>query len=218
MTDKGKNARIPKQKRAVETRRHIIQVAKSLFSRKGLHGTNSREIAAEAGISVGAFYSYFDDKKVLLLEVLKLHLEQFLVKAFLQEKMGVFDGLGKKEVIGNIIRRAIDAYDHSPEFHRETLVLRYSDPDVKRLYDEAKALELNYTLSILNLFKDDLRIENLEAAAFIVHGAIEKAAHSTQLLGPDIDRELVLDELADMVSTYLFKPSQEDTDGLSPSS
>lgn len=218
MTDKSRNARIPKQKRAVETRRHIIRVAKSLFSRKGLHGTNSREIAAEAGISVGAFYSYFADKKVLLLEVLKLHLEQFLVKAFLQEKMGVFDGLGKKEIIGNIIRSAIDAYDHSPEFHRETLVLRYSDPDVKRLYDEAKALELSYILSILNLFRDDLRIENLEAAAFVVHGAMEKTAHSTQFLEPDIDRELVLDELADMISTYLFKPSQEHTNGLSPSS
>ncbi|MBW1896860.1 MAG: TetR/AcrR family transcriptional regulator [Deltaproteobacteria bacterium] len=207
MTGKRKNTRIPKQKRAVETRNHIIQVAKLLFSRKGLHGTNSREIAAEAGISVGAFYSYFADKKVLLLEVLKLHLEQFLVKAFLQEKMGVFDGLEKKEIIYNVITRIIGAYDHSPEFHRETLVLRYSDPDVKRLYDEAKALELNYTLSILKLFQEDLRIENLEAAAFVVHGAIEKAAHSIQLLGPDIDQELVLDELSDMISAYLFKSS-----------
>jgi AcrR family transcriptional regulator len=213
-----KNTRIPKQKRAVETRRHIIHVAKALFSRKGLHGTNSREIAAEAGISVGAFYSYFTDKKVLLLEVLKLHLEQFLVRALYREKMGVFDGLGKKEIISNIIRSAIDAYDHSPEFHRETLVLRYSDPDVKRLYDEAKALELKYILSILNLFRDDLRIENLEAAAFVVHAAMEKTAHSTQFLAPDIDRELVLDELADMISTYLFKPSQEGTDALSPTS
>ena len=142
-----------------------------------------------------------------MLEVLKLHLEQFLVKAFLQEKMGVFDGLEKKEIIYNVIKRTIGAYDHSPAFHRETLVLRYSDPDVKRLYDEAKALELNYTLSILKIFEEDLRIENLEAAAFVVHGAIEKAAHSIHLLGPDIDQELVLDELSDMISTYLFKSS-----------
>jgi len=205
MGTKIKKMRVPKQKRALETRNHIIKIAKHLISRKGFHGTNSREIAAEAGISIGSFYTYFPDKKVLLLEILKLHIENFMMNAFFQEKIGIFDGLGKKEIFCNLIKRVINAYNHSPEFHRETLALRYSDPDVKKLFDKAKALELKYIISLLKIFEEDLRIKNMEAAAFVIHSAVEKVAHSIQLLGTEIDKDSILDELSDMINTYLFK-------------
>ena len=204
MKGKTKKSSAPKQKRAVATRNNIMEVAKSLFASKGYYGTNSREIATEAGLSIGSFYSYFKNKKVLLLEILKLHTEQFIIRSFVQEQLGVFDGVGKKEIIYNYINRIINAYDHSSEFHRETLVLRYSDPDVKKIYDEAKVFELNHTIAILKLFGDDLRIKNFEAAAFVVHGAIEKAAHSIQLSESKIDKEMVLNELSDMIFRYLF--------------
>ena len=205
MGGKIKKTRVPKQKRAFETRNHIIKIAKHLISRKGFHGTNSREIAAQAGISIGCFYSYFADKKVLLIEILKQHIEQFMIRAFVQEKIGIFDGLENKKIFYNLIKRVIDAYSHSPEFHRETLVLRYSDPDVKKIFDEQKALEIKYIISILKIFEDQLRIKNLEAAAFVIHGATEKVAHSIQLTEHKIDEAILLDELSDMVVSYLFK-------------
>ena len=55
--------RVPQQKRGIETRNHIVEAARVLFSRDGFNGTNAKEIAAEAGVSVGSFYAYFKDKK-----------------------------------------------------------------------------------------------------------------------------------------------------------
>ncbi len=68
----NRKVRIPRQKRGIETKGRIIQAARGLFSRKGFHGTNSKEIASAAGVSIGSFYSYFQDKKALFLEVWKI--------------------------------------------------------------------------------------------------------------------------------------------------
>ena len=68
--------RTPKQQRGIETRKQIIKTAFKLFAEKGIHGTNSTEIAQKAGISIGSFYSYFKNKKVLLLEMLEGYVEE----------------------------------------------------------------------------------------------------------------------------------------------
>lgn len=43
-------------------RQHIIDAAYRCFARKGFHQTTMREIYAEAGLSPGAIYHYFDSK------------------------------------------------------------------------------------------------------------------------------------------------------------
>lgn len=47
-------------------RRQIIDAARTCFIRNGFHQTSMQEIIAEAGLSVGAFYSYFKSKEDLI--------------------------------------------------------------------------------------------------------------------------------------------------------
>jgi len=54
-----------KQKRKQE----IINAAIYLFSTKGYHRTNIRDIAQKAGISTGTFYIYYPNKRELFIEV-----------------------------------------------------------------------------------------------------------------------------------------------------
>lgn len=56
----------PKQQRSIEKREHIKKTALDLFSTKGYHKTTTNEIAKQAGIPVGSFYTYFQDKTALL--------------------------------------------------------------------------------------------------------------------------------------------------------
>jgi DNA-binding transcriptional regulator YbjK len=49
----NKKTRIPRQNRSVQTRDKIIIAALELFSEKGFHSTNSKEITARAGVSIG---------------------------------------------------------------------------------------------------------------------------------------------------------------------
>jgi phage protein U len=49
---------------------------------------------------------------------------------------------------------------------------------------------------------------NLNAATFIVHGAVEKAAHSIQLSRSELDKNALIEELSEIISTYLFSEKE----------
>jgi len=54
------------QDEAVEkNQRKIEEAAQSLFTRQGYHGTSVREIALEAGVSIGNIYNYYRTKEEL---------------------------------------------------------------------------------------------------------------------------------------------------------
>ena len=59
------DTRIPRQERSIGKKLQITEAGLKLFSEKGYHNTNTKEIAAEAGVSVGTFYAYFEDKNQL---------------------------------------------------------------------------------------------------------------------------------------------------------
>ena len=72
--------------RIAENRRALESAALSLFTAKGFHGTNIREIAEKAGLSVGAMYSYYPNKEALFVGVVhrsEQHLSDLRAKMFL---------------------------------------------------------------------------------------------------------------------------------------
>lgn len=60
-----------KQANAQSKESRIIQAATLLFSEKGYHHSSTRQIAKSAGVSEGTVFNYFDNKSVLLEEVIK---------------------------------------------------------------------------------------------------------------------------------------------------
>jgi AcrR family transcriptional regulator len=53
--------------RAEDTRRRIYEVALELFREKGFEQTTMRDIAARAGVALGAAYYYFSSKEAIVL-------------------------------------------------------------------------------------------------------------------------------------------------------
>ena len=205
MEHKNKKVRIPQQKRGIETRKRIIQAARQLFSRKGFHGTNSKEIAAEAGVSIGSFYSYFQDKKSLFLEVLKEHNDQIVEKIFRRKDDKPFYGGDGKELIYSLIESGLAAHDLSPEFHREALSMRYSDPEVEKFFSRTEGLVQEQLISLFKSMGDKLRVKDLRAAAAVVIGAFEEVVHTIRIFQSRVNEKRLVNELADMISSYLFK-------------
>jgi len=52
--------------KVLEKKREILTAASRVFRRQGVSGTGMREIAAEAGMTVGNLYYYFENKQALL--------------------------------------------------------------------------------------------------------------------------------------------------------
>jgi AcrR family transcriptional regulator len=62
--------RLTRQERQAQTRAALLDAAARVFVRRGLQGSSVEEIAAEAGFTRGAFYSNFESKEQLFVELL----------------------------------------------------------------------------------------------------------------------------------------------------
>jgi AcrR family transcriptional regulator len=56
-----------KTKKGEETRRRVQDAALALFREKGFDATTMRDVAAAAGLSLGAAYHYFDSKEAIVM-------------------------------------------------------------------------------------------------------------------------------------------------------
>jgi AcrR family transcriptional regulator len=62
--------RLTRKEKQAETRAGLLDAAERVFLRRGLQGSSVEEIAAEAGFTRGAFYSNFESKDELFVELL----------------------------------------------------------------------------------------------------------------------------------------------------
>ena len=60
-----------RQREALETRKRIVEASKKLISERGFDGISMDDIAAEAGVSKGSFYTYFKHKEDIIYELNK---------------------------------------------------------------------------------------------------------------------------------------------------
>jgi len=66
-----KRERLTHAQRKEQTRERLFEAARTMFVKKGLAATSVEDIAEAAGYTRGAFYSNFDGKPELLLELLR---------------------------------------------------------------------------------------------------------------------------------------------------
>jgi AcrR family transcriptional regulator len=192
--------RIPRQKRSMERKVRIKEAARELFAAKGINGTSSNEIARHAGVSIGTFYSYYENKRALFLEILKEHLETFITDIYPLEPDYSID---LRDIIRELIQKAFSVFDQHPSFHKEALVLKFSDPDVKRLFDEVEKDQLEIISSIIRPYCRNRNRENLLEVSKVMHSAVENIAHSVKFLDSDLDRKRLIDELTEMIYHYV---------------
>lgn len=77
----------------------IRDAAARLFGQRGFHGTGMRDIAEEAGVSIGAVYHYFPSKEEVCLAVLRQEYDRLLGEA-----QGLWqEGLSAPEVVRRVV-------------------------------------------------------------------------------------------------------------------
>lgn len=208
MAPKKKVVRIPKQDRSIETKKVIMETAKRLFSKKGIHNTNSNEIAIEAGVSIGSFYAYFTDKNAVLREILGDFQECFFSEIFGQENDALFKELTTEEILHVLIEKAFQAFDIATDFQRATYLLRYTDPDVKEIFDASEKREMEYIAVILDYLqneKDDVKIRDTSVTALLIHSSVAESARRIKFLKQERDQDYIISELVRLVYGYIKK-------------
>jgi AcrR family transcriptional regulator len=192
--------RIPRQKRSRERKVRIKEAARELFAAKGINGTSSNEIARHAGVSIGTFYSYYGNKRDLFLEILREHLETFVTNIYTLKPDYSID---LRDNIREHIRKAFSVFDQHPSFHKEALVLKFSDRDVKRLFDEVEKEQLDIISSIIRPYCRNRDPEDLREVSKVMHSAVENIAHAVKFLDSKLNRKRLIDELTEMIFHYV---------------
>lgn len=139
-----KTIRQPQQERSNEKKQKIINASYELFAEVGYYNANTQEIAKRAGVSTGIVYSYFKDKRDILLYVLKIYIDK-VTEPFEALWENVTAPLDIGEIATAYIDATIKAHKDNSHLHSALHALEGSDKEVN---EEFLSLQDKITKSV----------------------------------------------------------------------
>ncbi len=192
------------QKRSRATVDVLVEATARILVREGFDKASTNRIAEVAGVSVGSLYQYFPCKEALVAAVIERH-QQAIMQAVRGELADLM-ALPVAAAMRRLVAVAVKAHRVDPRLHR---VLAEQIPRVGKLEELETFSRENFTLfrRYLDLHRDELRVDDLELAAFICVTAIEALTHNAVLHhGQALSggaMESLIDEGARLVGGYL---------------
>ena len=194
----------PKQKRADEKKRRILDAALELFSVYGFHGTTAKAIASEAGVATGSFYRYFRDKKAVFLAVCLRMEEELGGRIFEFGRQMREEYHSEQEILTSMIRFAVAGHHRNKAFHREVLAMQILDTDVAAWTRSREERLLSALSGFLQPMHSSYHVKDLEAAVELIYYAIEEVCHRAVLFDSPVGEERLVKGLQEMLLRYLF--------------
>lgn len=113
---------IPKSKKAIATKKRILESAKLLFMKNGIHGTSVQEIVRGANVAKGTFYLYYETKEDVVLNFFEDSMKMILGNI---EKIPLMDV--SKESVNVLIDRIIDEVEKNMKMMKLLHEARFND-------------------------------------------------------------------------------------------
>jgi len=215
--------REPVQDRSRDKKISLIEAGKKLFALQGYQGTNTKEIAREAGVSVGTFYAYFADKGGLFLDIVETYYEEIFhhSREMMARDFRIPGGL--ETMIPGLVRALYEAHAIEPALHREIsiILLRGSNeagregPDqevftaILRKVEALDGAVQAWLEEVLRPLLPSCPEETLAAAACLIFRTAEETVHRLRQFPESMENpDAVLDQLALMLGAYLERLGQ----------
>lgn len=190
-----------KQKRSQDTIEVILDAAAHILTHDGYASFTTNQIAETAGVSIGSIYQYFPNKDLILSQLIDRHMHQ--INSVFESKMLQVVGAPLPEAIKEVVTTILAVHAVNPKLHR---ALNEQIPKAGQA-DKLEELHRNATTLLryfLELRKDQLRIRNLDLAAFIIVEATDSVIHSVVQNSPELLKdEKLKEELSDLLLRYL---------------
>lgn len=194
---------VPQDKRRMETKKKIVDAAMLLFSTKGYYQTNSKEIAKDAGVSIGSFYTYFEDKKALLIDILNTYIQEALPITLEQNYSSFVCSNNRKVILKNLIEKCFEFHHFPLGFYQQVTMLSTVDEEIGRVFKEYQNTIIFRINEILLCCEPNLPKDYQKSACIIVYSAIEGSIHAIKFSESDIEPKLLINELVRFLDAYL---------------
>jgi AcrR family transcriptional regulator len=204
-------ARMPVQKRSIETREKILNAAWELFAEKGYFKTSTHDLAERAGVATGSFYGYFNNKKEVAIELIRRFHEEAFEKAFNNFRIQIGDNVAEnldqgRKLVRFVIRSLKESHAINPMLHKEATALILLDEDIRKINSEEDKKIIAFLITFLQQYKLLIRVDDIEAAAIMLFRISDEIIHRIMINKEEIEAERLLRQLEDMICSYLFIP------------
>ena len=194
------------QERARKTFEALVEAAGARFLEAGYDATGTPDIAERAGVSVGTFYRYFEDKKQAYLEVTR----RFLAEAYhrIMDRLTPqrFVGLDAAATIAESVDILLEQSMRHPTMHKTFVEMSLRDADVlelRRAFDKITHEKLSMLIAAVC---PRTLVPDPAATALVVHvAAVECASVIGGVRGPiPVDAARAKAALASLLYRALF--------------
>ncbi len=199
------------QERARKTYEALVDAAGLAFLEAGYDATGTPDIAARAGVSVGTFYRYFDDKKQIYLEVTRRYLAEGYHRVMARLTPERFAGQAWRSTIADAVAILLEQSTRHPSMHKVFVEMSLRDPDVLELRRAFDKITHERLAALIAAICPRATVPDPEATALIVHvAAVECSLVIAGIRGPvAISEERAKAALASLLTRALFGPADE---------
>jgi AcrR family transcriptional regulator len=125
-------------RRKAKTNRRLLEVARQLFSEKGIYWAKVEDITESADLGKGTFYKYFDSKETIIRVLIEEGLDELLLKT----EQAVRDVSSDSKILSAMIATRVDFFLTYPDylllFHQVRGLLQLqvdAAKDLREVYD-----------------------------------------------------------------------------------
>ncbi len=193
------------QTRSIETKQAIISAGTKLFAEFGYHKINTKDIAKAAGVSIGSFYGYYEDKKQLLIDILSIYKNALLKSSTCESKEAVCP-YPPETILSYFIDRRLEVSEAYPlAFIMELKHLCFRDEAIKMVFDQYYEQEIDLFIRFLDTYRNELAISDLHVAAEIIYALNDNMLTAYLSESDPILRSQRVNAYKAIIADYLFK-------------
>ena len=195
-----------RQERSRRSYLALIDAATELFGAHGYDAIGTPEIAQKAGVSVGTFYRYFDDKKQVYLEVTR----RTMVQAYADTIAGLtperFVGRARHETISETVALLFDHVLRTPELSRSFTEMSLRDRDVAALRRAFEQVSVQRLTALIAAIVPRTVVPDPEATAYVLYGSAMQTAYGLagHFGAPPVDAQRARAALTAFIERALF--------------
>ena len=123
------------QQRTIESRKKLLDAAYRLFVNKGYYNTNTKEIAHHAGVSIGNFYNYYQDKGEIYCALLEEYSAASCktMQELIDQLIAFDDRIAYKAFLSSSLCQLLDHSADSNRFFMDAVVIAKENMQVRSI-------------------------------------------------------------------------------------
>ena len=195
-----------RQERSRRSYEALIEAATVLFAKHGYDAVGTPEIANAAGVSVGTFYRYFDDKHEIYLELMRRTIGAAYAATIERLTPEQFVGRGRHETIAAAVEVLFQHVLDHPELTRTFMEMSLRDPAVAEFRRAFEQLAVQRLATLITAITPRAVVPDPEAFAYVLYGSSMQCAYgvAVHLVPTAIDRQRAQKALTAFIERALF--------------